>query len=98
MGRGEISETPTDREQTGMNYDQEGNRYTAIYLREAADRFKRLPFDVVRFNVDIEPNAPRSIVPSGNDHGKVFEKVWIVNEMPWSQKVSFEGPPDRLKL
>lgn len=73
------------------NYEQAGNRYTAIYVRNADGTFSRAPFDIVRFNVDDNPDAERALVPHGDDIGRVFEKVWIVDQLPWARKVSFNG-------
>lgn len=75
------------------NYEQAGNRYTAIYVKNPDGTLTRAPFDVVRFNVDMCPTAQREILPNGNqdDHGKVFEKVWIVDSLPWAKKVGFNG-------
>lgn len=73
------------------NYEQSGNRYTAIFLREADGTYRRLPFDLVRFNVDDHPDQKREIVPRGDDEGKVFEKVWLVDQVPYAKKVSFSG-------
>ena len=47
---------------------------------------RRLPFDLVRYNVDQNPDAPKEIVLSVThpDTKKVFEKVWIVDEVPFA--------------
>lgn len=75
-----------------MNYDQEGNRYTAIFLKHKDGTYERLPFDIVRFNVDKDADAKKELVPaSANDSGKVFEKIWIVTSIPWRKKVVFNG-------
>lgn len=75
------------------DYSQPGNRYTAIYVKNEDGSLTRAPYDVVRFNVDMCPTAPREIVPNTGhgDHGKVFEKVWIVESLPWAKKVGFNG-------
>jgi hypothetical protein len=76
------------------DYKQEGNRYTAIYVIESNKGGKRLlkrhPFDLVRFNVDTNPDAPQEIVPVGQQTGagidepqKLYEDVWIVEVAPW---------------
>jgi hypothetical protein len=76
------------------DYKQEGNRYTAIFVIES-DRggkktYRRNPFDLVRFNVDTDPDAPQEIVPVGpqsgvglNDSDKIYENVWVVETAPW---------------
>ncbi len=76
-----------------MDYHQSGNRYTAIFVKAADGTLKRAPFDIVRFNVDSDPGARRYLVPVGMDAGKVFEKVWVTDKMPWKKKVSFDGIP-----
>ena len=75
------------------NYEQSGNRYTAIFVQSPDGTLTRAPFDIVRFNVDTDPAAKREIVPNNNqdDHTKVFEKVWIVDTLPWAAKVGFNG-------
>lgn len=73
------------------DYVSSGNRYTAIFLEREDGTLIRLPFDLVRFNVDVEPNASRNIVPAGADTSKVFERVWITREIPWQGKVGFDG-------
>jgi hypothetical protein len=76
-----------------MNYEQAQNRYTAIFLKAANGTFTRLPFDIVRFNVDIDRNAKREIVPRGSDDGKIFERIWVVRSIPWQKKTSFGSVP-----
>ena len=90
------------------DYQQVGNRYTAIYLvvREKGDKYtyRKLPFELARFNVDTDPDAVETIVPTGENvlsgtgdvpnkqYGdKVYEKIWIVDSIPFSGKTSF-GP------
>jgi hypothetical protein len=73
------------------DYDQSGNRFTAIFLKRKDGTLIRLPYDKVRFNVDQDPNAPRHIVPRGDDAGKIFEYVWITDTIPWKKKVGFDG-------
>lgn len=74
------------------DYSQSGNRYTAIFIRdEKAGTFMRAPFDLVRFNVDEHPDAERAIVPRKDDDGLIFEKIWVVDQLPWGKKVSFHG-------
>lgn len=45
------------------DYKQGGNRYTAIFVIESErggkKTYRRNPFDLVRFNVDSDPDAPR---------------------------------------
>jgi hypothetical protein len=84
------------------DYAQKGNRYTAIFVIESdkggKKTYRRNPFDLVRFNVDADPDAPQEIVPlgpvAGNDGGisetdKIYEKVWIVETAPWVGKQDF---------
>jgi hypothetical protein len=71
------------------NYEQQYNRYTAIFLKAADGTFSRLPFDIVRFNIDVDRQPKRELVPRGSDDGKIFERIWVVKEVPWSKKVSF---------
>lgn len=72
------------------DYEQSGNRYTAIFLKRP-DGIIRLPFDQVRFNVDVYPDAERALVPRGDDEGKIFERVWVTDVIPWQKKVGM-GP------
>jgi hypothetical protein len=67
------------------NYDIRDARWTCIFLREGGN-LRRLPFDIVRWNVDQDPHAPKEIVPSMThpDTQKVFEKVWTVDEVPFA--------------
>ena len=67
------------------DFDQEGNRWTAIYLKHG-DGWERVPYDLVRFNVDDDPEAKPSIVPigRGGDSGKIYERIWKVSELPFS--------------
>jgi hypothetical protein len=73
------------------DFSQEGNRWTAIYVKDG-DCWKRAPYDLVRFNVDVDPDAKPVIVPNvGGDQGKRYERIWRVQEMPYSEKVDFGG-------
>jgi hypothetical protein len=88
------------------DYKQEGNRWTAVFLveREKGDRltYRRLPFELVRFNADVNPSAPQEIVPNGEDvfngsgdkqvSDKIYEKIWIVDAIPFGAKTSFGKP------
>lgn len=88
------------------NYNQSGNRWTAVFLveRERGDvmTYRRLPFELVRFNVDTNPSAPQEIVPNGvdafnsggdkQDSDKIYEKIWIVDSLPFGAKTSFGRP------
>ncbi len=88
------------------NYSQVGNRYTAIYLvvRERGDKltYRKLPFEIVRFNVDEHPSAAEELIPCGVDElnasgikqasDKIYEKIWIVDSVPFSGKTSFGQP------
>lgn len=74
------------------NYNQEGNRWTMILVRKhtpSGDVYERCTFDLVRFNVDVDPEAPTSIMPVVDDRGKLFERIWKVDEVPF--KVQFFG-------
>jgi hypothetical protein len=75
------------------DYEQSGNRYTAIFLRREDGTHERMEYDLVRFNVDVNRDAPLEIVPCGidGDNGKLFERIWVVNDVPWAKKVSFKG-------
>lgn len=90
------------------NYAQSGNRYTMILLRrpqrDGTDLYERVPFDLVRFNVDENPSATPVIMPLGQpgEHGaasddrKIFEKIWYVDVVPWGPSakggVEFKRP------
>lgn len=68
------------------DYDLKDARWTCIFLREG-DCLRRLPFDLVRWNVDQDPDAKKEIVPAGTlvvDAQKVYERVWIVDEVPFA--------------
>lgn len=74
------------------DYKQEGNRWTAIYVR-SGDGHVRLPYDLVRFNVDTDPDSKPFAVPlgEGGDSGKIYERIWKVDEVPYQGKLSFGG-------
>ena len=78
------------------DYLNAGNRWTAIYVKKVQAGgeclWERAPFDLVRFNVDTNPASPAFIVPLGGmtsesgvkqDIQKQYEKIWMVDEMPW---------------
>lgn len=77
------------------DYAQVGNRWTMILLRKpqpsGKDLYERVPFEIVRFNVDTNPDAPPLIVPLGAsddtgptpDFPKVYEHIWFVDTVPW---------------
>jgi hypothetical protein len=76
------------------DYAQTGNRWTMILLRkpqpDGPDLYERVPFDLCRFNVDTDPSATPQIVPLGGepatqtpDGGKVYERIWFVDVVPW---------------
>jgi hypothetical protein len=77
------------------DYKQEGNRWTMVLVRIKDEGnqtlVKRVPFDIVRFNVDTNPDAAPNIVPLGQpnasssdtDSDKVYEKIWFVDEVPF---------------
>jgi hypothetical protein len=93
------------------DYLNTGNRWTAVYLvqRERGDilTYRKLPWEIVRFNVDVNPSAPEEIVPTGEDsslgygtgatavkdpESKIYEKIWIVDHLPFNDKTSFGRP------
>jgi hypothetical protein len=88
------------------DYKQGGNRWTAIYLvqRERGDHYtyRKLPFEIVRFNVDDDHDSREVIVPCGEDvlnpnadkqeTDKIYEKIWIVDSLPFREKTSFGKP------
>ncbi len=76
------------------DYKQSGNRWTAIFLVDdqhgKGDKlYRRLPFEICRFNVDTNPNAREVIVPIGEDvlnadgtkadFSKIYERIWLVS-------------------
>jgi len=84
------------------NFLQSGNRWTMILLRlpqkDGSIFFQKVPFEIVRFNVDDNPSAQPQIVPDGPDLGvpgginsggtsvdrdKIYENIWYVDEIPW---------------
>ena len=68
------------------DYAQGGNRWTMILIREG-DLLKRATFDLVRFNVDVNPEAEPVIVPfGGSDKGKLFERIWTVDQQPYKKQ------------
>ena len=48
--------------------------------------YERGTFDLVRFNVDVEPDSPPSIMPVVSDDNKVFERIWIVDQVPFEKQ------------
>ena len=99
------------------DYTQVGNRWTAVYAIErqsnGPNTYRKLPFELVRFNVDSDPDAKEVIVPDGDqfesfdnygagatpsnkqakDDQKVYERIWIVDGIPFAAKTSF-GPAE----
>jgi hypothetical protein len=77
------------------DYEAIGNRWTMVLIKRTLPSgevvTRRADFDLVRFNVDVNPNAKRVLVPRGDDYDKVFEKIWITDIAPWRKKVSFNG-------
>ena len=75
------------------NYELRDARFTMILVRVGAqDLWTRHGFDLVRFNVDVDGDAKQDIVPVGStDHGKIFEKVWKVDEAPFEKKQGWTG-------
>lgn len=92
------------------NYNADGNRWTAVYLaspvRGGGFTYTKLPWELVRFNVDVTPDAPAYIVPDGVEQinasltkpnaPKIYERIWITDVIPYSYgqngKTAF-GPP-----
>jgi hypothetical protein len=68
-----------------------GHRFTMVLVKTEGG-YRRAEFDLVRFNVDENPDAEQDIVPVGvTDRGKIFEHVMKTDSMPFSKKTSFEG-------
>lgn len=68
------------------DYAQDGNRWTMVLIRKQTpngEAYERATFDLVRFNVDVDPTSAPAIVPVGPDNGKLFERVWKVDEVPF---------------
>jgi len=79
------------------DYRIQDARFTAIFVRRETaggnEVFERVPFELVRFNVDVKPDAQAYIMPIGerniNDSGikpdsqKIYEKIWITDTVPW---------------
>lgn len=95
------------------NYQAGGNRWTAIFVveRERGDvnTYRKLPFEICRFNADVDPDAKEVLVPTGIDDypskglgtdatpvrqevDKVYEKIWIVDSIPFKDKSWFGRP------
>ena len=72
------------------NYENNGNRWTAIYIKKG-DGWEKAPYEIVRFNVDADPDARPFIVPSDESDGKIYERIWKVDETPYKGKVGFNG-------
>jgi hypothetical protein len=93
------------------NYAADGNRWTAIFQANPIHgtgefTYTRLPWEIVRFNVDTNPSSPPLIVPIGeerinaandrNNSPKIYERVWIVDNAPFglgSNGKTYFGPP-----
>ncbi len=80
------------------DYNIRDARFTAIFVKErvdpgGTDLYVRVPFELVRFNVDVDPDAPAQIVPVGSpmvpvsgvkpDSPKIYEKIWITDTVPF---------------
>jgi len=73
------------------NYEMSGHRFTMVLVK-CEGGYRRAEFDLVRFNVDENPEAEKDIVPVGlSDRGKIFERVMKTDSMPFANKTSFEG-------
>lgn len=74
------------------NYEQSGNRWTMVLIRKplanGSTVIERAAFDLVRFNVDTDPDAKQYISPvgDGGDSGKLFERVWTLDEAPFKER------------
>jgi hypothetical protein len=78
------------------NYEMSGHRFTMVLVKHegtaGGSLYRRAEFDLVRFNVDVDPDAPQEIVPVGaTDKDKIFEHIWKTENMPFAKKTSFEG-------
>jgi hypothetical protein len=81
------------------DYKKEDARYTMILVKCGETKeaipgslYRRHEFDLVRFNVDVNPNAKPDVVVCGDtDHGKIFERIWKVDEAPFAVKQNFGG-------
>lgn len=81
------------------NYRMQDARWTMILVRRPQhggdDLWEVAPFELVRFNVDSDPDAPQQVVPIGQsntavtvggtkqDSPKIYEKIWFVDTVPW---------------
>lgn len=74
------------------DYEQVGNRWTMVLIRKTLPDgsivTERATFDLVRFNVDTDPEGKQSIVPigEGGDRGKLFERIWTVDDAPFKKQ------------
>ena len=80
------------------DYKLKDARFTMIVVRlpkrngEKGRLYKVLPFELVRFNVDENPDAPQVIVPVGEGRpqkDKIYERIWMTDTVPYKDKVSF---------
>ncbi len=82
------------------NYRLEDARFTAIYERQIVsgkEQFVLVPFEMVRYNVDLTGVQDEVVVPIAQHHSnlatttpgdgkagtKIYEKVWIVDVAPF---------------
>jgi hypothetical protein len=78
------------------NYRMRDARFTVIYVRETPEgvepkRFTKVPYELVRYNVDANPTATPVVVPDSEristkkskTDEKVYENVWIVDVVPF---------------
>lgn len=91
------------------DYRIQDMRFTMIIVRTALaggrEEFERLPFDLVRYDVDVNPSAPQFIIGAGNDFvakvdgggsesaKKRYERIWIVDQAPFKAVQSGTGGP-----
>jgi hypothetical protein len=82
------------------NYAMKDARFTAIYRRETRvekggkkDVFFLVPFELVRYNVDVPGEQEPVIIPIGQristgsvstkTDEKIYEKIWVVDVVPF---------------
>jgi hypothetical protein len=85
------------------NYDNVGNRFTAIYVLHSNKGgqnplYTKSAMEIVRFNVDENPSAPEEIIPVGQQNttpkatrrqSKLYEGVRFLDSEPWKGKHDF---------
>jgi len=82
------------------DYTMAGNLWTSIFLlvptRGTGNyTYRKLPYELCRFNADTNPSAVPVIVPDGDQSvqptadNRIYEKIWFVEQTPYVAKVSF---------